>query len=249
MQELFSFVSHLADLSGDIIRQYYRTDFAIEAKADESPVTIADRAVEAALRQIIEKERPEDGILGEEYGIKDSQNGFTWVLDPIDGTKSFTIGRPSFGTLIAYCHDGCPVLGVIDQPVLKERWVGDGKNTTFNGHPVKTRRCDTMKAARIASTAPAQLPDLWHKLDRECAYTIWGGDCYSYGLLANGWLDGILESGLAPYDYAALVPIVTGAGGWIGDWDGLPLTLTSNGKTIAVGDVRLKDRLLEILKA
>ena len=118
MQELLSFANHLADESGKVIRQYYRTDFTVENKADESPVTIADRTVEATLRKIIESQRPDDGILGEEYGTKESRNGFTWVLDPIDGTKSFTIGRPSFGTLIAYCKNDVPMMGVIEQPIL-----------------------------------------------------------------------------------------------------------------------------------
>ena len=247
MQDLLSFVSHLADEAGSIITRYYRTDFDVEAKGDESPVTIADRSVEAALRKIFETQRPDDGILGEEYGIKESRNGFTWVLDPIDGTKSFTIGRPSFGTLIAYCQNDVPILGVIDQPILKERWVGDGNITTFNGKAVKTRACENLKSMRVASTAPAQLPDIWQRLDKECAYTIWGGDCYSYGLLANGWLDGVVEQFLAPYDFAALVPVVQGAGGWMGDWQGNPLTLKSIGQTVAVGDSKQRDALLKIL--
>lgn len=247
MQELLSFANHLADESGKVIRQYYRTDFAVENKADESPVTIADRTVEATLRQLIEKNRPDDGILGEEYGVKESRNGFTWVLDPIDGTKSFTIGRPSFGTLIAYCKDDVPIMGVIDQPILNERWVGDSALTTFNGKAVRTRPCPTLKDAKLASTSPSQLPDIWKRLDKACAYTVWGGDCYSYGLLANGWLDGVVEQFLAPYDFAAIPPIVFGAGGWMGDWSGNPLTLQSIGQTLAVGDLSMKNEILEIL--
>ena len=126
MQELSAFASHLADEAGKIITRYFRTDFAIDTKSNETPVTVADREVELHLRKIIESERPDDGILGEETEAKASKNGFTWVLDPIDGTKSFTIGRPSFGTLIAYCKEWTPILGVIDQPILKERWIGDG---------------------------------------------------------------------------------------------------------------------------
>lgn len=248
MQELLSFANHLADESGKVIRQYYRTDFTVENKADESPVTIADRTVEATLRKIIESQRPDDGILGEEYGTKESRNGFTWVLDPIDGTKSFTIGRPSFGTLIAYCKNDVPMMGVIDQPILNERWVGDGKLTTFNGKVVRTRSCPTLKDAKLASTSPSQLPDIWQRLYKETNYMVWGGDCYSYGLLANGWLDAVVESGLAPYDYAAIPPIVFGAGGWMGDWNGNPLTLKSIGQTLAVGDVGLRDGVLELLQ-
>lgn len=255
MQELSAFMNHLADESGKIVTRYYRTDFTVDAKADETPVTIADRTVEAELRKIIESERPDDGILGEEYGPKESKSGYTWVLDPIDGTKSFTIGRPSFGTLIAYCKDWTPVMGLIDQPVLKERWIGDGRETTFNGRKVTTAKCPRLKDARIASTSPAQLAQrhgedmLWQTLYREGRYMVWGGDCYSYGLLANGWLDAVVETMLAPYDYAALAPIVTGAGGWMGDWNGTPLTLKSDGHTLAIGDPAIKDALLELLKA
>lgn len=254
MQELLSFANHLADESGKVITRYFRTEFAIESKDDASPVTIADRTVEAELRKIIERERPDDGILGEEYGPKESKNGFTWVLDPIDGTKSFTIGRPSFGTLIALCHGDLPVLGVIDQPILKERWVGDMERTTFNGKSVVSSTCSDLKKARIASTSPAQLAEmhgehpLWKKLYNECNYVVWGGDCYSYGLLANGWLDGVVEQFLAPYDYLALVPVVLGAGGWMGDWEGNPLTLKSDGRTLALGDPSLKPSFIDLLK-
>lgn len=255
MQELLSFANRLADESGKIITRYFRTDFAVESKDDETPVTIADRMVEAELRKIIESERPEDGILGEEYGPRESKSGLTWVLDPIDGTKSFTVGRPSFGTLIALCEGDIPVLGVIDQPILKERWVGDTEVTSFNGKRVMARTCPSPKAARLASTGPAQLSEmhgehpLWKKLYSECNYMVWGGDCYSYGLLANGWLDGVVEQFLAPYDFAALVPIVQGAGGWMGDWEGKMLTLKSDGRTLALGDPALKDHFLNILKA
>lgn len=254
MQELLSLAHTLADESGKIISRYFRTDFSIERKGDETPVTIADREVEAALRRIIESRRPDDGILGEEYGPKESKSGLTWVLDPIDGTKSFTVGRPSFGTLIALCEGDIPVLGVIDQPVLKERWVGDTEETTFNGKPVRTAQCANLKSARLASTSPSQLAELhgdhplWKKLYAECNYIVWGGDCYSYGLLANGWLDGVVEQFLAPYDFAALVPIVQGAGGWMGDWGGNPLTLHSDGRTLAIGDASLKNQFLDILK-
>jgi histidinol phosphatase-like enzyme (inositol monophosphatase family) len=255
MQELLSFANHLADESGKVISRYFRTEFVIESKEDESPVTIADRTVEATLRKIIEEQRPEDGILGEEYGPKESRSGFTWVLDPIDGTKSFTVGRPSFGTLIALCQEELPLLGVIDQPILKERWVGDTERTTFNGKSVVTSTCGDLKKARVASTSPAQLAEmrgehpLWKKLYNECNYVVWGGDCYSYGLLANGWLDCVVEQFLAPYDFAALTPIVLGAGGWMGDWNGAPLTLKSDGRTLAIGDKERRDDFIGLLSS
>lgn len=248
MQDLLSFSEHLADTAGGIIRQYFRQPFEVEAKGDETPVTIADKTVEAALRAIIEREYPDDGILGEEYGPKETRNGRTWVLDPIDGTKSFVVGRPTFGTLIALCENDIPVLGVIDQPVSGERWMGaNGMPTTFNGAPVKTRPCANLKSARCASTSPSQLPDLWQKIDKQTNIFVWGGDCYSYGLMANGGIDVVIEQFLAPYDFAALVPIVNGAGGHMCDWKGNPLTITSNGQTVAMGDIALKEKLLEIL--
>lgn len=252
MQEISSLLplaNTLADEAGSVIRKHYRTTFDVDHKNDESPVTVADRGVEARLREILEEQRPEDGILGEEYGPKESLNGLTWVIDPIDGTKSFVIGRPTFGTLIALCKDGLPILGLIDQPILKERWIGaEGMATTFNGALIKTRNCPSLKQARIASTSPSQLPNVWQPLHDNSSFMIWGGDCYSYGLLANGWLDAVVEDLLAPYDFLALPPIVKGAGGWMGDWDGNPLTLGSNGKTLAVGDAGLKDEILGLLK-
>ena len=131
MQEFVTLANRLADEAGKIVKDYFRTPFEVEIKGDESPVTVADRAVEKRMRDILEKQRPDDGIYGEEYGIKDSKSGYTWVLDPIDGTKSFVIGRPTFGTLIALCQDGVPILGVIDQPILGERWVGNWREKDF----------------------------------------------------------------------------------------------------------------------
>jgi len=251
MQELLSFANSLADTSGAIISRYFRTDFTVDTKSDASPVTVADRAVEAELRKIIEKERPDDGIFGEEYGIKESKNGYDWVLDPIDGTKSFVIGRATFGTLISLCKDGVPILGIIDQPIAKERWVGaKDMPTIFNGRQVKTRACSDLRSAVAGSTAPAQLGGQWKTLDLNCAYTVWGGDCYFYGLLANGGIDAVMETMLAPYDYLALVPVVEGAGGWMGDWNGNPLTLSHHdkaGRVLAVGDPALKDTFLNLL--
>ena len=249
MQELIELANKLADESGIIARQYFRTSLSVESKADESPVTIADRAIEKRMRAIIEEARPDDGILGEEFGVKENKNGYMWVLDPIDGTKSFIIGRPIFGTLIALCKDDVPVLGVIDQPILRERWVGaEGQPTTMNGQPVSTRSCSTMKEARFATTSPAYIP-FWSALRDACGMAAWGGDCYSYGLLANGGIDMIIEIHPGAYDFAALPPIVNGAGGHMCDWNGQPLTLNSDKSILALGDIALKDEALAFLKS
>lgn len=250
MQDFITLAHHLADEAGSIIGKHFRTNFEVESKADETPVTIVDRTVEARLREIVEKQRPEDGILGEEYGPVEGKNNYTWVFDPIDGTKSFVIGRPTFGTLIALCQDGVPILGIIDQPILKERWIGvKGQPTLFNGTSVQTRPCVSLKETRIASTSPSMMPEVWPKFYDECGIVVWGGDCYSYGLLANSGLDAVIESGLGTYDFAAIPPIVEGAGGLMCDWEGKPLTLESDGKTLAIGNPALKEEFLSLINA
>ena len=252
MQEFSELANRLADEAGDIVRKYYRKPFETVSKDDQSPVTIADKSIELRLREIIEEARPEDGIFGEEFGIKESQNGYTWVIDPIDGTKSFVIGRPTFGTLIALCKDDKPVLGIIDQAISNERWFGiSGEQTLFNGAPVKTRSCLKIKEACIASTTPAMFEHtspVYENFERETKMMAWGGDCYMYGLLASGFMDICVEASLSPYDFAALVPVVEGAGGYISDWDGAPLTLKSDGRVIALGDAALWDEAQKLLR-
>jgi inositol-phosphate phosphatase/L-galactose 1-phosphate phosphatase/histidinol-phosphatase len=153
----------------------------------------------------------------------------TWVIDPIDGTKSFVIGRPTFGTLIALCKDDVPVLGIIDQPISKERWTGADGKTTLNGKVVKVRPCPDFKSACVGSTTPAMFPpppsglrrdEIWKKIEANTKMLAWGGDCYMYGLLASGNMDACFEASLSPYDFCALVPVVEGAGGIITDWAG-----------------------------
>lgn len=260
MQEFEALANTLADEAGKIARTYFRQPFEVISKADESPVTVADRSIEQKLREILEKERPDDGILGEEFGKKESKNGLTWVIDPIDGTKSFVIGRPTFGTLIALCKDDKPFLGVIDQPISGERWIGvSGQQTRFNGKPVKTRPCKNLKEACMGSTTPAMFVKtgpVYERFESAChsnewgsaaKMLTWGGDCYMYGLLANGCMDVCLEASLSPYDFAALVPVVEGAGGKITDWDGKELTLQSDGRVVAVGDSSLLQQVLDVI--
>lgn len=245
----------LADAAGHAIRPLFRGDWSAERKADRSPVTEADRAAEAAMRTIIEERHPDDGIIGEEYGTRNEGAGRQWVLDPIDGTVSFMAGRPIFGTLIALMQDGWPVLGVIDQPIAGERWVGRiGEGTTLNGLPVRTRSCRELAGASLATSSPHyfsnEQADGYMSLakavggDAVQAPIIYGGDCYNYGLLASGHIDLVCEAGLAIHDYAALVPIVEGAGGMMSDWQGNPLDAGSDGTVIALGEpARLEDVL------
>lgn len=250
MQDFIQLAQHLADEAGKIIRPYFRAGVDVEHKGDESPVTIADKAVERCLREIIEAQRPDDGIIGEEFGTKDAKNQYEWVLDPIDGTKSFIAGRPSFGILIALCENGVPILGIIDQPILNERWLGvKDQPTLFNGKAVQSRKCSKLSNARLCSTSPNWIPNHWKKLRDLSDFFIWGGDCYSYGLIVTGGIDAVIETGLSPYDYAAIPPIIEGAGGHMCDWDGNPLTTKSDGRVLALGDIALKDELLKILNS
>lgn len=248
----------LADAAGAAIRPRFRAEHGLEAKADLSPVTLADREAEEAMRRLIIAERPMDGIHGEEFGVREGANNRVWVLDPIDGTRSFVAGRAIFGTLIALLEDGWPVLGVIDQPIQRERWLGvAGRGTTFNGAPARTRACRALAGAELATTSP-HLFDAHqgeHYLALAAAVAggnmrqgpIYGGDCYNYGLLASGHIDLVVEAGLKLHDFAALVPVVEGAGGRMCDWQGDPLHAASTGEVIAAGDPARIDDIIEAL--
>ena len=239
----------MADAAREAIRPWFRGAVAIERKGDATPVTLADRAAEEAMRRLLDAEMPQDGIVGEEFGVKDGSSNRQWVLDPIDGTAAFLAGRPIFGTLIALMVDGFPVLGVIDQAITGERWLGvAGQPTTLNGKPVQTRPCRELSAATIGTTGPHYFDD--HDGDHFMALAartdhrrmVMGGDCYNYATLATGQLDIVCEAGLKLYDFAALVPVVEGAGGVMCDWNGDPLHAGSDGHVLAIGDpARLED--------
>lgn len=238
----------LAEVARTAILPHFRAVGA-ERKADTTPVTLADRAAEEAMRRILTAEVPRDGVHGEEFGVSEGNTGRTWVLDPIDGTAGFLAGRPLFGTLIALVVEGWPVLGVIDQPVLGERWLGvTGMPTTLNGVEVRTRACRELAEATIATTGPHYFDQ--HDGDHFMALAaktdhrrmVMGGDCYNYAMLASGHLDLVCEAGLKLHDFAALVPVVEGAGGMVCDWNGEPLHAASGGHVLALGDpARLED--------
>lgn len=242
----------LADAAGAAIRPFFRARYDMEFKSDLSPVTEADKAAEAAIRSILEKERPQDGIIGEEYGVTRGDAERVWILDPIDGTRSFIAGRPIFGTLIGLTQAGWPTLGIIDQPIGKERWAGMmGQPTTCNGVPVTSRACRSLADAIVASTGPQYFPgctgEHFARFAGQCRDTVWGGDCYNYALVASGHIDIVVEAGLKLHDIAALVPVVEGAGGRMCDWAGEPITADSDGKVIALGDPARLDDVLEAL--
>ena len=244
----------LADAARAAIVPHFRSGLAHERKADASPVTLADRAAEEAMRRILTAEVPQDGVVGEELGISEGRSGRQWVLDPIDGTTAFLAGRATFGTLIALLVEGFPVLGVIDQPVLQERWLGvAGEPTTLNGAPVTTRSCPELSHAAIATTGPHYFSqdegDVFMALAQATDHKrmIMGGDCYNYAMLASGHLDLVCEAGLKLYDFAALVPVVEGAGGTMCDWNGEPLHAGSDGHVLALGDPARLDDVLEAM--
>ena len=256
--DFVALANRLADESGKVIAKYFRSAFHIEDKQDASPVTIADKEAEQAIRAILAKERPDDGIHGEEFGSAKGKSGYLWVLDPIDGTKSFATGRPIFATLIGLVHNGEAVLGVINQPITGDRWIGvKGKGTTHNGKRVHARKCPDISKANVSTTGPDlfeldEYLKLYAFLKEHTGFTLYGGDCYSYGCLASGWLDGVCEGHMKLHDYAALIPVVEEAGGLITDWQGKRLPLEpsfDDQQVIASGDKPLHERLRKLLSA
>jgi len=242
----------LADAAGAAILPHFRRLDGVDVKGDATPVTVADRAAEAAMRDLLAAERPADGVLGEEFDDVAAANGRLWVLDPIDGTKAFTAGKPTFTTLIALFEQGVPVLGVIDQPYNRERWAGHDGGAWFNGRPLATRRGTPLARAVLSSTAPELFETAadraaFARVEGAVAYPSWGGDAYAYGLLAMGCVDLVVEMQLKPFDLGPLAPIVAGAGGRITDWRGRPLDLESDGRICAAGDAELHAATLACL--
>ncbi|MBF0249774.1 MAG: histidinol-phosphatase [Alphaproteobacteria bacterium] len=243
----------LADVARLEILPRFRTGIAVDAKSDASPVTEADRAAERAMRALIGETYPGHGILGEEYGPENTDAEYVWVLDPIDGTNSFVTGKPLFGTLVALCRLGRPIVGVIDAPGVNERWVGAaGLPTTLNGEAVRTRALAELDRAWLYATTPDMFKgadrDAFARLSGAAWRTVYGGDCYAYGLLASGHVDLVCEASLGTYDYCALAPVVEGAGGVFTDWAGAPVDLDTDGRVLAAGNAALHARALAVLR-
>lgn len=220
------FMVELAEKSGELIRPYFgNPDLVVETKADASPVTLADKGAEELMRGLIKRRFPDHGIIGEEYGSEGADNEWVWVLDPIDGTKSFATACPLFGTLIALQHRGRPVLGVIHQPILRQLMIGDGRTTELNGRPVHCRATKRLAEATLLTSDPlnpAKYQDgaaFASACSKAKLVRTWG-DCYGYLLLSSGWADVMCDPIMNPWDIAALIPVVEGAGGVITDWKG-----------------------------
>ena len=249
-----SFAQTLTDHVRPLSRKWFRHPLAVDTKADESPVTQADREVEAALRDVIAQHYPAHGIFGEEFGSLHAEAEFVWSLDPIDGTRAFISGNPLWGTLLALLHRGKPVLGVIDIPMLNERWIGAaGSSAQLNGEDCGVSACTELRQAILYATSPdifegAELA-AFDALTQAARMRRYGGDCYSYGLLASGHVDLVVEAGLQPYDYLALIPVIEGAGGVITDWTGQPLSLESQGRVVAAATPQLHRQAMRVLGA
>ena len=218
----------MADAAAPVVRRYFRADAGFEIKGDTSPVTIADREAETAMRALIEAECPEHGIEGEEFGRKDGRSDWIWYLDPIDGTKSFISGVPMFGTLIGLVHAGRPVLGIMDQAITGERWhAASGEGAFLNGAAIHTSDCRALDRTRLFTCSQdimqTDTAAAFARLQRAAYVTRYSADCYAFGLLAAGHVDIVVEAHLHEYDVAALVPIIEQAGGVVSDWRGAPL--------------------------
>ena len=251
-----AFVDQLATVSGEAILPFFRTALGVEDKGGRGafdPVTAADRAAEQAMRTLIRRTFPEHGIIGEEHGGEQADAEYVWVLDPIDGTKSFISGMPVWGTLIALTRFGEPVFGMMHQPFTRERFTGDGGAARYRGpagdRDLRVRPCEGLEQAVLFTTSPRLMSedDRAHfaRVEDVVRLSRYGGDCYAYCMLAAGHIDLVIETGLKPYDIMALIPIVTGAGGIVTAWDGGPPV--RGGRIVAAGDARVHRAALERL--
>ena len=252
LDKFLAVAEDLADLARNTVLEAYPNAIDCEIKADGSPVTTVDRAVEERLRERITALFPDHGILGDEVDAVGLDREFLWVLDPIDGTKAFAAGLPDFGSLIALCHQGEPVIGVIELPLLGRRCLGvKGRPTTFDGSVVRCRERTELASCVLSSSGP----DAFRKggfagfegLRARTAWNVYSAGCVSYVSLARGLVDICLEGNLDPYDFCALVPVIQGAGGTITDWRGERLTLQSGPRVVACGTGGLHDQVLAVL--
>jgi inositol-phosphate phosphatase / L-galactose 1-phosphate phosphatase / histidinol-phosphatase len=252
-EEFIRVAIELADEARAFVRPRFRCRVSIEEKADGTPVTEVDTALEARLRERIRQAFPEHGVIGEEGGSHRGGSDWVWVLDPIDGTQSFILGKPTFASLIGLMYEGLPVLGVIEHPALGDRWVGAvGSPTLFNGAPARVRPCARVSEAALSTTGPNWFSEdellAFDRVRRIAKVQHWGGDCHAFGLLASGFIDLVIESSHGLHDFCALVPVIEGAGGIMTDWAGQELGAKSGPRVIAAGDRRTHAEALALLR-
>jgi myo-inositol-1(or 4)-monophosphatase len=251
-----AFVNELATVSGETILPFFRTALSIEDKGKPGgfdPVTAADHAAETAMRTLIRRTFPDHGIIGEEYGRERADAEYVWVLDPIDGTKSFISGMPAWGTLIALLRSGEPVFGMMSQPFIRERFSGDGRRASYRGpageRDLRVRACPELSKAVLFTTSPLLMKPgdraIFSRVEQAVRLSRYGGDCYAYCMLAAGHVDLVIETELKPYDVLPLLPIIAGAGGIVTSWEGgAP---HAGGRIIAAGDKRAHAAALALL--
>jgi myo-inositol-1(or 4)-monophosphatase len=252
-----AFIEQLATVSGDTILPFFRTSLAVDNKRRDAfdPVTAADRSAENAMRGLIRSAFPSHGIVGEEYGDERADAEYVWVLDPIDGTKSFINGMPTWGTLIGLMRFGEPVFGLMHQPFMRERFSGDGGAALYRGPTGKrdlhVRQCEQLSDALLSTTSPRLMKAsdrvAFGRVEEAVKLSRYGGDCYGYCMLAAGQIDLVIETELKPYDIIPLIPIIAGAGGLVTTWDNGPPQ--AGGRVVAAGDRRVHRAALELLNA
>ena len=253
-RDIVEFAHVLADTASGIVRAAAGSRRIAHRKADSSPVTDVDRAVETRLRELIAAHYPGHGVIGEEFGVERHDAEHVWVLDPIDGTKAFMAGMPMYGTLIGLVRGGRPVLGIIEQPVTRERWTGiDGDGTRYNGERVRTGECRRLSDALVCTTSSEYYEGedaaAFQRIVAGSRWMVYGGNCYAFARIASGHVDVAIEANVAVYDYVALVPVVENAGGVMTGWEGEPLTIerVSGGRILASGDRRAHEGAMAAL--
>ena len=251
--DFIAFAGELADANGEHARGYFQTPFEVVHKADNSPVTVADKDGEELMRRMIRERFPAHGIMGEEFAPEGEDAEYVWLLDPIDGTAAFVAGMPMFGMLITLLHHRQSILGVIDHPALRQRWIGArGHATTFDGKPAQVRPCERLEDAVLHCAGPNYLfgadRERFLALSDRVRLVTYGGFAYGYGLLAAGFCDLVVDGGMKPHDYMPMLPIVEGAGGLVTDWHGERMTWGSMEEIVVAGNRALLDQALDALR-
>ncbi len=251
MQHYLKAILDITDTAEDIPKRYFRQTLDIIHKGDDSPVTVADQTCERMIRDALAQHFPDHSILGEEFGFEDKGSDLLWIIDPIDGTRSFISGMPLYSMLIALLQDGVPKLGVVRMPELGEVFTGSADGATVNGAAISTSNVTALKDAFVyineGNKIALDAPDLFRRLCQSGREQRLSYDGYPHMLVAMGHADACIDYDLQPYDYLPLVPVIEGAGGVITDWAGAPLTLQSDGRVVAAATKALHHEMLDLL--